>query len=261
MPRRDALWAVRGLNRAGDRDDLPLLALLAFAEAEPDAHLPPMLLGEEVIEDYRHLTMSLKAHPVSFLRAGLTRKGVVRNGDLLRMSGGSPSPSRAMVGRSKDAPWLLPSDDAADPVPPAERDPAPAANVARRVHARVTVSGLVLVRQRPGSASGTVFMTLEDETGVANIIVWPKVFERLRPIVIGARFMSVTGKLQSESGVIHVVAEKMEDLTAMMGALSRRGAQIESVARADEVKRPQSSRTKQSVAEARMTLPKGRNFH
>ena len=103
-------------------------------------------------------------------------------------------------------------------------------------------------------------MTLEDESGVANIIVWPKVFERLRPIVIGARFLSVTGRLQSESGVIHVVAERMEDLTPMMGALSRRGGEVESVARADEVKRPQSSRTKAEITTARQALPKGRNF-
>ena len=78
---------------------------------------------------------------------------------------------------------------------------------------RVTVAGLVLVRQRPGTAKGVIFMTLEDETGVANIIVWPKVFERLRALVLGARFVAVTGKLQNESGVIHIIAEQMEDLT------------------------------------------------
>ena len=81
-------------------------------------------------------------------------------------------------------------------------------------------------------------MTLEDETGVVNIIVWPKIFERLRPVVIGARFLSVTGKLQSESGVIHVVAERMEDLTPMMGALARPAG----------------------TGETRQALPKGRNF-
>ncbi len=66
----------------------------------------------------------------------------------------------------------------------------------------------MLVRQRPGSAKGVVFMTLEDESGVANVIVWPKVFEKLRPIVIGARFVAVSGRLQNEAGVIHVVAER-----------------------------------------------------
>jgi error-prone DNA polymerase len=93
-----------------------------------------------------------------------------------------------------------------------------------------------LVRQRPGTASGVVFMTLEDETGIANIIVWPKVFEKLRAIVIGARFVAVTGKMQSESGVIHVVAERMEDLTPMLGLLSKHGEEINAPARADESK-------------------------
>jgi len=101
---------------------------------------------------------------------------------------------------------------------------------------RVTVAGLVLVRQRPGTASGVVFMTLEDETGIANIIVWPKVFERLRAVVIGGRFVAVTGKLQSESGVIHVVAERMEDLTSTLGLLSEHGGQINAMARADEAR-------------------------
>ena len=86
---------------------------------------------------------------------------------------------------------------------------------------RVAVAGLVLVRQRPGTAQGVIFMTLEDEGGIANLIVWPKAFERLRAIVIGARFVVATGKLQSESGVIHIIAERMEDLTPMLGLLSR----------------------------------------
>ena len=79
----------------------------------------------------------------------------------------------------------------------------------------MTVAGLVLVRQRPGTAKGVIFMTLEDETGIANVIVWPKAFERLRAVVLGARFVAVTGKLQNEQGVIHVVADRMEDLTPM----------------------------------------------
>jgi error-prone DNA polymerase len=77
---------------------------------------------------------------------------------------------------------------------------------------RVTVCGIALIRQRPGD-SGVIFVTLEDETGVANIVVWPRVFERFRPIVMGARLMRVSGRLQREGIVIHVVAERMEDLT------------------------------------------------
>ena len=108
---------------------------------------------------------------------------------------------------------------------------------------RVTVAGLVLVRQRPGTAKGVIFMTLEDETGIANVIVWPKAFERLRAIVLGARFVAVTGKLQSESGVIHIVAERMNDLTPMLGLLSEAGATISALARADEAHRPELTMT------------------
>ena len=103
----------------------------------------------------------------------------------------------------------------------------------------MTVAGLVLVRQRPGTAKGVIFMTLEDEAGVANVIVWPKAFERLRAIVLGARFVAVTGKLQSEQGVIHIVADRMADLTPMLGLLSEMGETIATTARADEVRRPQ----------------------
>ncbi len=193
LDRRDALWAVRGLNRAGDKDDLPLFAGSGGAQ-EAEAALPPMRLGEHVVEDYRHLSLSLKAHPVSFLRPDLAARRILR------------------------------SEELADRTP--ER--------------RVTVAGLVLVRQRPGSAHGVIFMTIEDETGVANIIVWPKVFERLRAAVIAARLVAVTGKLQNEAGVIHIVADTIADLTPMLGALSERGPALSDLARADEIKRPQT---------------------
>src|SRR5581483_11258528 len=101
-----ALWAVRGLNRAGDKDDLPLFAAPGVREGEPDARLPPMSLGEHVVEDYRRLSLSLKAHPIAFVRAGLEARGILRAQDLPPLSSGS----------------------------------------------RVTVAGLVLVRQRPGTA-------------------------------------------------------------------------------------------------------------
>jgi error-prone DNA polymerase len=97
----------------------------------------------------------------------------------------------------------------------------------------------VLVRQRPGTAKGVIFMTLEDEAGVANVIVWPKAFERLRALVIGARFVAVSGKLQNEAGVIHLIAERMEDWTPTLGQLSDEGRTIETLVPADEVKRPQ----------------------
>jgi error-prone DNA polymerase len=179
LTRRDALWAAAGLNRTGDKDDLPLLRDLAFAPIEADAHLPPMPPGEEVVEDYRFLSLSLKGHPVAFLRKRL-------------------------------APNVLPCEALA-------RLPDGAAP-------RVAVAGLVLLRQRPGTAKGVVFMTIEDETGSANIIVWPKLLERQRAEVIGARYVAVTGRVQKEQGVIHVVAQRLDDLSAQLRLLETMGA-------------------------------------
>ncbi|MGP8232736.1 MAG: error-prone DNA polymerase [Methylovirgula sp.] len=230
LDRRDALWAVRGLNRAGDKDDLPLLKDLSFRALEPEAHLPPMSLGEHVVEDYRHLALSLKAHPVSFLRAHLKTEKIVRTQDLA----------------------VTPSGQ------------------------RVRTAGLVLIRQRPGTASGVIFLTLEDETGIANVIVWPKIFESHRPIVIAARFVAITGRLQSESGVIHVIAERIDDMTPLLGLLSR----PENNGLAQPVKTPHrhprdqmrltepslfDAKTAQTTPDAgddiHRVMPKGRNFH
>jgi error-prone DNA polymerase len=103
---------------------------------------------------------------------------------------------------------------------------------------QVSVAGLVLVRQRPGSAKGVIFLTLEDEGGIANIIVWPTVFEKYRPLVMGARFLKVSGRIQNEAGVIHVVADHVEDVTALLSDLSDKSLDDAGLARADEVKRP-----------------------
>jgi len=86
-------------------------------------------------------------------------------------------------------------------------------------NARVTVAGLVLVRQRPGTAKGVIFITLEDETGVSNIIVWRKLYEQYRRAVIGGRLLRVTGRLQREGGVTHIIAEIIEDLSPMLDRL------------------------------------------
>lgn len=102
----------------------------------------------------------------------------------------------------------------------------------------VAVAGLVLVRQRPGSAKGVIFLTLEDEGGIANIIVWPKVFEKYRPLILGARFLKVSGRVQNENGVIHVVAAHVEDVTGLLSNLSEKSLKDAGLARADEVKRP-----------------------
>jgi error-prone DNA polymerase len=222
LDRREALWVVRGLRRTGDKDDLPLLALTSAREHEQDFALPVMPLGQHIVEDYRHLHLSLKAHPVSFLRENLNRRRVIPNEAL----------STTRAGRS------------------------------------VEVAGLVLVRQRPGTASGVIFMTLEDETGVANIIVWPRTFERFRPVVLGARLTLVRGELQSESDVIHVVADHIEDLTPMLDELGGDTTPFRPASRADEVTRPLPSAKQDPPAtlwkhprDVRSVLPKGRNFH
>jgi error-prone DNA polymerase len=134
---------------------------------------------------------------------------------------------------------------------------------------RVRVAGLVLVRQRPGTASGVIFMTLEDETGIANIVVWPKLFERYRTEVLGGRLVAVDGPVQSESGVIHVIAERVHDFTPLLAQLSSHGAEIDPSRPTDEPKRggagdvrrrhPRNERINLDVA-ARV-MPKGRNFH
>ena len=213
LSRRQALWAAKALGRVGDQhDDLPLLRGAGLPERpgeekppavhqretdaaippEPAVSLPPMGFGEEVVQDYRALELSLRAHPASFLRTDLARRNIIANAELR----------------------------------------------ARRSGERVAVSGLVTIRQRPGSANGVIFMTIEDEMAIANIIVWPKTFERFRPIVLGARYIAVHGELQEQSGVIHVVAAKLEDLTFLLARLTESGPQIESLARADAVKRP-----------------------
>ncbi len=117
---------------------------------------------------------------------------------------------------------------------------------------RVSVAGLVLVRQRPGSAKGVIFMTLEDEMSIANVIVWSKTFERFRPVVLGARFVRVDGRLQSLSGVIHIVADRIEDLTSWLPDMSERG---------DRDAMPGRDRQHETLArEVGRVMPKGRNF-
>jgi error-prone DNA polymerase len=238
LDRRDALWVVRGLRRAGDKDDLPLFAVVPSRRLEPDVALPPMRPGEHVVEDYRHLRLSLKAHPVSFLRADLDRRGTLRHEQLAAISSGR----------------------------------------------RVMIAGLVLVRQRPGSANGVIFMTLEDETGVANTVIWPKMFEIFRPAVLGARLIGLTGRLQNEMGVIHVIAERIDDLTPLLKRLSADSTGLHALAHVDEVRRPvMDGRTKPRHGGAPLAallkdepalldefapaehvhavMPKGRNFH
>ncbi len=177
LSRRQALWTIRGL----DDTELPLMraagtAALPASPREPFVTLRRMPAGAEVVADYRATGLTLRPHPVTFLRAEVEQRGAVSCGRL---------------------PDLQPGR-------------------------RVTVAGIVLVRQRPGSAKGVMFATIEDETGHANIIVWPKVFERQRRIVLAARMIACRGVLQRESDVIHVVAEELTDLSALLASLGQR---------------------------------------
>jgi DNA polymerase III alpha subunit len=101
----------------------------------------------------------------------------------------------------------------------------------------VTIAGLVLVRQRPGIGNA-IFMTLEDETGIANTILWLRTFERFRPVIMGARLIGVSGVLQNEKGVIHIVGDRFENLTPLLMRLSDEAHRIDPSAPTDEVKRP-----------------------
>jgi DNA polymerase III alpha subunit len=124
---------------------------------------------------------------------------------------------------------------------------------AQKSGTRVAVSGLVTCRQRPGSAKGVIFMTIEDETAFANVIVWPATFERFRPIVLGARYVAVTGRMQEECGVIHVVANRLEDLTPLLARLAD-GPAVEALARCDEVRRPTDDQREKRAAGGRSRL-------
>ncbi|MHC2724592.1 DNA polymerase III alpha subunit [Bradyrhizobium diazoefficiens] len=165
LDRREALWQVRRLP-----DDVPLpLFEAATAREQPDEHAKPLPLmprPEQVVADYQTIRLSLKGHPMEFLREMLSRERVVACKDVNHQN-------------------------------------------ERR---RVRCAGVVLVRQRPGSASGVVFMTLEDETGIANVVVWPKIMEQYRKEVMGARLILVEGYIQSSpEKVTHLIAQRMVD--------------------------------------------------
>ncbi|MBO9547588.1 error-prone DNA polymerase [Caulobacter sp.] len=172
LTRREALWAVKGLKGEHKAPvQAPLLAGLPLFEDK--VALPAMGNPQEVAEDYRTTSLSLKAHPVGFYRSMLARRGVITAEQLLTVKDGT----------------------------------------------KVSVAGLVLIRQRPGTAKGVVFVTLEDETGVANAVVWKDRFEADRNVVMTASFLVVHGRVQRAENVIHVVAEGFTDLSAHLSTL------------------------------------------
>ncbi|HEX2764421.1 MAG TPA: error-prone DNA polymerase [Allosphingosinicella sp.] len=166
LDRRQALWRVRGLGEA----PLPLFAFVEGQEREPEVALARLTEGREVVEDYRAVQLTLRRHPVAFLRPELDRRGFVRCADLRHIGDGR----------------------------------------------RVEVAGIVLIRQRPGSAKGVLFVTIEDESGVANAIIWPDRFEAQRRVVMASAMLGIKGAVQKEGDVIHVVTDRMEDLTPML---------------------------------------------
>lgn len=176
LSRRQGLWAARGAPPASTAPLFEAMGLTESDGAPPEA-LPRLSPSEEVVGDYQSIRLSLKGHPVAFLRDRLTAAGAM---------------TAAAVAGVPD----------------------------RR---RVSVAGVVLVRQRPGTAKGVVFLTLEDETGGANLVLWADVFERLRPVAMGARMVLARGRVQQADGVTHLVVEDLEDWTPMLGHLTGDG--------------------------------------
>ena len=162
LDRREALWAVRG-EASGKA--LPLFAAMDTAEQgfETQTTLPQMPSSEHVIQDYQTSRLSLKDHPMTFLRKRYQAIGVRPTIEAVEAPSGS----------------------------------------------RVETAGIVLVRQRPGSANGVFFVTVEDETGIANIVIWPRVGEVYRPVLMGSRIMLIKGRVQRADHVTHIVADQI----------------------------------------------------
>ncbi|HEX8194116.1 MAG TPA: error-prone DNA polymerase [Allosphingosinicella sp.] len=169
LDRRQALWRIRGLGHA----PLPLFAAADAREREPQVLLTPMTEGREVVEDYRSVQLSLRAHPLHFVRPQLEARRIVSCAGLANIRDGR----------------------------------------------KVEVAGIVLVRQRPGAGNVT-FVTIEDETGVANIIIWQRLFDIHRRVVLGAAMMGVKGRVQREGEVIHVISDSLEDMTPLLHSVA-----------------------------------------
>jgi error-prone DNA polymerase len=211
LDRRSALWEVR---RTPD-DELPLFAAARARELgdEPAIALPEMPLSEHVAADYQTIRLSLKAHPMHFLRPVFEAEGIA---------------SSRQIAEAKDG-------------------------------RRMKVAGVVLVRQRPGEGKA-IFVTLEDETGVANILMWARTFEQYRAAVMASRLMLVEGRVQkSEEGVVHLMAETIIDRTHELRRLSETHEPNITLSRADEFLHPQNPRTRHP-RDARI-LPRSRDFH
>jgi error-prone DNA polymerase len=212
LDRREAAWAVQRLPAD---EPLPLFAAADADElgADEAMGLPDMPLAEHVIADYQTVRLSLKAHPMAFVRQVLDRDGIVSCKGLERFADGS----------------------------------------------RVKVAGVVLVRQRPGKGNA-IFITLEDETGICNGLVWARDFEQQRRAIMAARLAVFEGVVQkSKEGIIHVMAKRVIDRSDLLDGLAHTHRAEPELTRADEIKHPRISRG-WHPRDARI-VPKSRDFH
>ncbi|MEN8935033.1 MAG: OB-fold nucleic acid binding domain-containing protein, partial [Planktotalea arctica] len=218
MGRRDALWAVKAIT--GPKP-LPLFNDPIEGEGihEPSVTLPAMHLGEEVVEDYVAMRLSLKAHPMELLRPEME-----------------------------------------DLTPHAALPDVPLGPIAGRA---ISVCGLVITRQRPGTASGVVFLTLEDETGVANVVVWKAVYKKFRRAVMGGRLLRVTGVVQREGIVVHLIAQHIEDVSHRLSTLGHPMDSAVGVTepQADDAPRPRPQPRAMHPRDQAKRLFPSRDFH
>ena len=210
LDRRQALWDARALQ---DAPDLPLFQDKPDEGGEVQFTLPQMPLCEHVVADYQTTRLSLKAHPMAFLRKSMTKQGYTTTKSLDHMRNGQ----------------------------------------------RVKLAGIVLIRQRPGSAKGVCFITVEDELGVANLVIWPKMMEAFRKVIMNARVIDVTGIVQRADGVIHLVAHHLEDRSDALDRLSD-DTIVTTLAHADEIKKALPSPPHGHPRDA-CVIPKSRDFH
>lgn len=218
LSRRQALWDARSLVAPKELPLFTAMTARSQGEERSRAVLPMMPLSEEVVADYQTHRLSLKAHPMAFLRPMLGERGFVRAADLRN----------------------------------------------HKYRATVQVAGVVLVRQRPGSAKGVCFITLEDETGVVNLVIWPDLMEKQRKVIMGARLMEVRGRVEYDDEVIHVIAMHLTDASASLDTLSDADRLVPPIARADECNRPIPERAgpgaRTHPRDVRI-IPRSRDFH
>ncbi|MFK7793224.1 MAG: error-prone DNA polymerase [Devosiaceae bacterium] len=209
LDRRQALWSVRGM---GGDEQMPLFeaAQQSALGHDPKVALPTMPLREHVVADYQTHRLSLKAHPMGVLRP-LYSQGIKSNESRFKHR----KPARVLtaddISKAYSTQW-------------------------------VTVAGVVLVRQKPGTAKGVVFITIEDETGTVNIVVWAKLMAKYRRTIMAARLIAVRGQVQRKGDVIHVVAHELIDRTSDLDSLSDDEFEL-TFANADHVKSPLPERS------------------